>query len=160
MSRSRKGTIFGHICFYIGDQAFPASWYTDLVVAFISVWLQAIVRLLSRKRNHERVRFYHNPYSVDVSSAEEGAVDLEFIWHNASEERLVGAVHARIREVTQQSMDAAERIVSVCEERGWSDPDTRAIAATLKDAAAALAKLDPEPGVPSDGSSSMGWKLP
>jgi len=147
MSRSRKGTIFGPVCFYIGDQAFPAAWYTDLVVAFISVWFDAVVKILSRKRNHERVRFYHNPYSVDISSAEEGAVDLEFIWHNASDEKLVASFHARLRELTQQSMDAAERILAVCEERGWSDPDTRMIAATLKDAAAALAK-NPVPDIP------------
>jgi UDP-N-acetylglucosamine 2-epimerase (non-hydrolysing)/GDP/UDP-N,N'-diacetylbacillosamine 2-epimerase (hydrolysing) len=157
MSRSRKGTIFGPICFFIDDQAFPASWYTDLVVAFLSVWFEAIVKILSRKRNHERVRFYHNPYSVDISSAEEGAVDLEFIWHNGSDEKLVASFHAHLRELTLQSMDAAQRTLAVCEERGWSDPDTRMIAATLKDAAAALAKnRGPEPGVPGDRSSSLG----
>ena len=138
MSRSRQGTIFGHICFCFGDQAFPASWYTDLVVAFVSVWFDAIVKILSGKRNYARIRFYHNPYSVDISSAEEGAVDLEFIWHNTSGDKLMGTFHARIRELTQQSIDAAEQILAVCAERGWSDPDTRMLAATLKEAPAAL----------------------
>jgi UDP-N-acetylglucosamine 2-epimerase (non-hydrolysing)/GDP/UDP-N,N'-diacetylbacillosamine 2-epimerase (hydrolysing) len=140
MDRSRRGTIFGHICFFIGDQAFPSAWYTDLVVAFICVWLEAIVKILAGKRNYERVRFYHNPYSVDVSSAEEGAVDLEFIWHNASTDQLITSFHARIRELAQQSMEAAARILEVCEERGWEDPDIQKLSATLKDAKAALAK--------------------
>jgi len=147
MSRSKKGTIFGHICFFIGEQAFPASWYTDLVVAFICVWLTAVVKILSGKRNHERIRFYHNPYSVDISAAEEGAVDLEFIWHNVSDDQLVASFHARIRELTQQSMEAATSILAVCDERDWSDPDTRMIATALKDAAAALAK-NPGPDLP------------
>ncbi len=140
MDRSKRGTIFGHICFFIGDQAFPSAWYTDLVVAFICVWLEAIVKILSGKRNYERVRFYHNPYSIDISSAEEGAVDLEFIWHNASADQLVGSLHARVRELTHQSMDAAAQILEVCKERDWEDPDIQKLAATLKDAKAALAK--------------------
>ena len=140
MDRSKRGTIFGHICFFIGDQAFPSAWYTDLVVAFISVWLDAIVKILSGKRNYERIRFYHNPYSIDVSSAEKGAVDLEFIWHNASVDQLVGSLHAQIRELTQQSMEAAARILEVCEERGWTDADTLKLADTLKAGKAALAK--------------------
>jgi UDP-hydrolysing UDP-N-acetyl-D-glucosamine 2-epimerase len=140
MTRSRKGTIFGPICFFIGNQAFPASWYTDLVVAFIAVWLDAIVKILSGKRNHERIRFYHNPYSVDISTAEKGAVDLEFIWHSPSDDQLVESFHARIRELTQQSIEAAEGIIAVCNEREWSDPDIKMIATNLKEAAAVLAK--------------------
>jgi UDP-N-acetylglucosamine 2-epimerase (non-hydrolysing)/GDP/UDP-N,N'-diacetylbacillosamine 2-epimerase (hydrolysing) len=140
MSRSRRGTIFGHICFFIGDQAFPSSWYTDLVVAFICVWLEAIAKILSGKRNYERIRFYHNPYSIDVSSAEKGAVDLEFIWHSASTDQLITSLHARVRELAQQSMEAAAAILKVCEERGWEDPDIQKLSATLKDAKAALAK--------------------
>jgi len=157
MSRSKKCTIFGHICFCIGEQAFPASWYTDLVVAFICVWLTAVVKILTGKRNHERIRFYHNPYSVDISSAEEGAVDLEFIWHNVADDQLVASFHARIRELTQQSMEAAVSILAVCDERGWSDPDTRMIAATLRDAAAALAKNPgPDPAVPAIALNRLG----
>ena len=140
MSRSMQGTIFGHMCFFIGDQAFPAAWYTDLVVACFSVWLDAIVKILSGKRNYARMRFFHNPYSVDISAAEEGAVDLEFIWHNASSDKLVESFHARLGDLTRQSMDAAERILAVCDERGWSDPDTRMLAAALKEAPEALAK--------------------
>jgi UDP-N-acetylglucosamine 2-epimerase (non-hydrolysing)/GDP/UDP-N,N'-diacetylbacillosamine 2-epimerase (hydrolysing) len=147
MSRSRQGTIFGPVCFVFGDQAFPASWYTDLVVAFISVWFDAIVKILSGKRNYARIRFYHNPYSVDISSAEEGAVDLEFIWHNASGDKLMGTFHARIRELTQQSMEAAGQILAVCEERGWADPDTRMLAATLEGAAAVL-EQNPDSDIP------------
>ena len=147
MSRSKKGTIFGHICFFIAEQPFPSSWYTDLAVAFIWVWLDALVKILSGQRNYERIRFYHNPYSVDISSAEEGAVDLEFIWHNAAEDQLMGSFHARLRELTQLSMDAAEQILAVCQERGWEDPDTQMLAATLKEAKAALAK-NPGPDLP------------
>jgi UDP-N-acetylglucosamine 2-epimerase len=161
MTRSRQGTIFGAICFFIGDQAFPASWYTDLVVAFISAWFDAIVKILSRKRNYERVRFYHNPYSVDISSAEVGAVDLEFIWHNAAGDKLLQSFHARLHELTQQTMDVAEQVLAVCEERGWSDPDIRKLAANLKEAPAALVQNPAqELGASGDRSSSLGSKLP
>jgi hypothetical protein len=37
-------------------------------------------------------------------------------------------------------MEAAARILEVCEERGWEDPDIQKLSATLKDAKAALAK--------------------
>jgi hypothetical protein len=141
MDRSQKGTIFGHICFFIGDQAFPAAWYTDLVVAFVSAWFESLMKILTGKRNYERVRFYHNPYSVDITSAEEGAVNLDFIWHNFADDRFVGSFHARIRELTEQSMDAAERILAICEERGWSDPDIRLLESNLKGAALALGKI-------------------
>jgi hypothetical protein len=111
------------------------------------VWFDAIVKILSGKRNYARIRFYHNPYSVDISSAEEGAVDLEFIWHNASGDKLMGTFHARIRELTQQSMEAAGQILAVCEERGWADPDTRMLAATLEGAAAVL-EQNPDSDIP------------
>ena len=138
MDLSQKGTIFGHICFFIGDQAFPAAWYTDLVVAFVSAWFESVMKILSGKRNYERVRFYHNPYSVDITATEEGAVNLDFIWHNFEEDRFVGTFHARIRELTEQSMNVAERILAVCEQRGWSDPDIRQLGGNLKLAAATL----------------------
>jgi len=140
MSRSMRGTIFGHVSFFIGEQAFPSADYTDLAVAFICVWLEAVVKVFTGQRNYARVRFYHNPYSVDVSSGEKGSADLEFIWHNASTDKLIASLTMRLRDLTQQSVEAAERILQVCDQRGWSDPDTLKLSATLKEAEKALAK--------------------
>jgi UDP-N-acetylglucosamine 2-epimerase (non-hydrolysing)/GDP/UDP-N,N'-diacetylbacillosamine 2-epimerase (hydrolysing) len=141
MSRSQKGTIFGHISFVMGDQAFPSAGYTDLAVAFISVWLDAILKVLAGQKNYVRVRFYHNPYSVDVSASEVGAARLEFIWHNGSIDQLIGSMPMRLRELLQQSMEAGERTLEVCEQRGWMDPDIQMLAANLKRGRKALRPL-------------------
>ena len=134
MSRSRQGTIFGPISFAIGDQFFPAAGYTDLAVAFFCVWLDAVVKILSGKKNHVRVRFYHNPYSVDVSASEKGSADLEFIWHTTAGDQLVAALPVRLRELVQQSMHAGAQILDVCDQRSWIDPDTQKLSETLKEA--------------------------
>jgi UDP-N-acetylglucosamine 2-epimerase (non-hydrolysing)/GDP/UDP-N,N'-diacetylbacillosamine 2-epimerase (hydrolysing) len=141
MSRSQKGTIFGHISFVMGDQAFPSAGYTDLAVAFICVWLDAILNVMAGQKNYMRVSFYHNPYSVDVSASEVGSARLEFIWHNGSVDQLVGSMPMRLRELLQQSMDAGERTLNVCEERGWMDPDIQMLAANLKRGRKALRPL-------------------
>ena len=140
MSRSRQGTIFGPVSFALADQAFPAPGYTDLVVAFVSVWLEAVVLITSGQKNYVRVRYYHNPYSIDISAGERGAADLEFIWHSAGGDKLVASLTVRLRELMKQTVEIAERILATCEQRGWSDPDTQKIAQTLKEAKKTLRK--------------------
>jgi len=125
----------------MGDQAFPSAGYTDLAVAFISVWLDAILKVLAGQKNYVRVRFYHNPYSVDVSASEVGAARLEFIWHNGPIDQLIGSMPMRLRELLQQSMEAGERTLEVCEQRGWMDPDIQMLAANLKRGRKALRPL-------------------
>jgi len=49
MSRSQKGTIFGHISFVMETMRSHRS-YTDLAVAFISVWLDAILKVLAGQK--------------------------------------------------------------------------------------------------------------
>jgi UDP-hydrolysing UDP-N-acetyl-D-glucosamine 2-epimerase len=144
MSRSQKGTIFGTISFVMGDHAFPTAGYTDLAVAFISVWLDAILKVLAGQKNYMRVRFYHNPYSVDVSASEVGSARLEFIWHNGETDQLIGSMPMRLRELLQQSMEAGERTLKVCEQRSWMDPDIQMLAANLKRGRKALRPL---PGI-------------
>jgi hypothetical protein len=46
----------------------------------------------------------------------------------------------RLRELMKQSVEAAERILETCQERGWSDPDTQKMTRTLKEAKKALRK--------------------
>jgi UDP-hydrolysing UDP-N-acetyl-D-glucosamine 2-epimerase len=152
MTRSRQGTIFGPISFTIGEQSFPAAGYTDLAVAFFSVWLEAVVKVLSGKKNHVRVRFYHNPYSVDVSAAEKGSADIEFIWHSINGDQLVALLPVRLRDLVKQSMDAGAQILDICDQREWVDPDTQKLSETLKEAKKVLRKhagvagLGPVPG--------------
>jgi hypothetical protein len=120
--------------------AFPVSGYTDLIVAFIGVWLDAVVKIQSGQKNHQRVRYYHNPYSIDVSTSEKGSADLEFIWHAISGDRLMASLPVRLRELLKQSADAGEGILAVCEQRSWADPDTQKLEETLKLAKSALRK--------------------
>jgi UDP-N-acetylglucosamine 2-epimerase (non-hydrolysing)/GDP/UDP-N,N'-diacetylbacillosamine 2-epimerase (hydrolysing) len=148
MSRSRQGTIFGPISFNIAGQPFPAAGYTDLAVAFICVWLDSVVKVLTGKKNHVRVRYYHNPYSVDVSAAEKGAADLEFIWHAIGGDQLIAALPVRLHELTKESMAAGESILKVCNERDWVDPDIQHLTEILKDARKALRKA-PGAAVPA-----------
>jgi UDP-hydrolysing UDP-N-acetyl-D-glucosamine 2-epimerase len=143
MTRSRQGTVFGPVHFAIAEIAFPASWYSDLQVAFVGVWLDAVVKVLSGQKNYMRVRFYQNPYSVDVSAAEKGWADMEFVRHSSASDELLASLHTSLREVVTQSIEAAERTLLVCEERGWMDPDTKQLASVLKTAKKAL-----RPGAP------------
>jgi hypothetical protein len=140
MSRSKQGTIFGPVSFALADQAFPAPGYTDLAVAFVSEWLDGIVLVALGHKNYARVRYYHNPYSIDISAGERGSADLEFIWHSAAGDKLLASLSMRLRELMKQSVEAAERILETCQERGWSDPDTQKMTRTLKEAKKALRK--------------------
>jgi hypothetical protein len=109
-------------------------------VAFVSEWLEGIVLVALEQKNYARVRYYHNPYSIDISAGERGSADLEFIWHSAAGDKLLASLSMRLRELMKQSIEAAERILETCEQRGWSDPDTQKITRTLKDARKALRK--------------------
>ena len=138
MSRSQKGTIFGEISFVLGDRAFPSARYTDLVVAVMSVWLEAVVKILTGQKNYVRVRFYHHPYSIDLSAAGKGLVELEFIWHNGPSDQLVTSMQMRLDDLAKQSIDAGEQTLAVCGERGWADPDTKNLSAMMTEGKKAL----------------------
>ena len=140
MSRSKLGTIFGPVSFALADQVFPAPGYSDLAVAFVSEWLDGIVLVALGHKNYARVRYYHNPYSIDISAGERGSADLEFIWHSAAGDKLVASLSMRLRELMKQSVEASERILETCERRGWSDPDSQKIERVLKEAKKALRK--------------------
>jgi UDP-N-acetylglucosamine 2-epimerase (non-hydrolysing)/GDP/UDP-N,N'-diacetylbacillosamine 2-epimerase (hydrolysing) len=144
ITKSQKGTIFGLITFVLAEKTFPSPGWTDLVVAFMGVWLEGIVLVLSGQRNHVRVHFYDGPYSIDLSSTGDGSADLEFIRNDASGDQLVAALRVRLRELMKQSMDAGERVAEICQQRDWTNPDTRMLSATLRSATKALARA---PGV-------------
>ncbi|HEY1903680.1 MAG TPA: UDP-N-acetylglucosamine 2-epimerase [Terracidiphilus sp.] len=140
MTRSQKGTIFGLITFVVAEKTFPSPGWTDLVVALMGVWIEAVGMVLTGQRNHAQVHFYDGPYSIDLSSTGDGSADLELIWNDASSDRLIAALRVRLRELMKQSMAAGERVAEICQQRNWTDPDTRKLLATLRNATKALSR--------------------
>jgi hypothetical protein len=128
-ARSKSGTIWGTIYFQIGDsQFFPDKGWTDMVAAFVAVWLEALIRVTNGTVANERVHFFDGPFAVDFSVSQKGQVNLTFL-HN-EEPKL--STMAEVQQLRAHAVSVGQDLLSACQRRGWSDRDTQTIASLVQ----------------------------
>jgi hypothetical protein len=128
-ARSKSGAIWGTIYFQIGDnQFFPGKGWTDLVAAFVAGWLEALLRVTTGTVESHRVSFLDGPYAVDISMPQKGLANLSFV-HN--EESKLFAV-AELRHLRAHAVSVARELLSACQQKGWSNGDTEALASLIE----------------------------
>jgi len=129
LTRSKHGTIWGTIYFHISDNTFfPGTGWTDLVAAFVRVWLDQLQRIARRTTTKERVPFFDGPLFVDLSVLPEGLVELRFI----HKEEVKTTVTVSILDLLRNAESAAESLLSMCYRKGWSNQDTEALKGLLQ----------------------------
>jgi hypothetical protein len=79
-SRSKSGAIWGTVYFQVCEnQFFPGQGWTDLVAAFVGVWVEGLLRVAEGISQKERVAFFDGPFAVDVSMPQKGFLSLNFV---------------------------------------------------------------------------------
>jgi hypothetical protein len=102
---SKHGTIWGTVYFQIGEnQFFPGQGWTDLVAAFVE------------------------PFAIDISMPEKGFVNLSF----ARYEKSVISKTVEIKHLLAHGQSIARELLSQCQKRQWSTPDTETLDRILK----------------------------
>ena len=128
-ARSKSGAIWGTVYFQIGEsQFFPGKGWTDLVAAFVAVWVERLVRVAEGVSKTERVEFFDGPFAVDISMQQKGLVNLSFV-HN---EKSVLSKTVEIKQLLAHGHAVALELLSQCHNRKWSDDDTETLARLVK----------------------------
>lgn len=128
-TRSRSGAIWGTIYFQIGEnQFFPGQGWTDLVAAFVLVWVEGLLRIAQGVSKKESIPFFDGPWAVDISMPEKGLVNLSFV----RDEKPVLSKTVDIKHLMAHGHSVACELLSKCERRQWSNGDTEALARVVK----------------------------
>jgi len=129
-SRSKSGAIWGTVYFQVGDnQFFPGQGWTDLVAAFVGVWVEGLLRVTDGICKKERVAFFDGPFAVDVSMPQKGFVNLDFV----RDEKPVLSKTVEIKHLLAHGHAVARELLSHCEHRKWSNRDTETLARIVKE---------------------------
>lgn len=140
LSVDKSGSVWGRVYFDLVDRAFPEKGWSDLVVAFATSWLEAIIQLASAARLRERVDFMDGPLAVDISLNDGGLVKLDFIYKNAVQYSEV----AHIDELLENAVSVGDELLAICNRHGWSsDSDLSDLIVNVQKGANVLIRLRP-----------------
>jgi hypothetical protein len=124
-ARSKHGTIWGTVYFQIGEnQFFPGQGWTDLVATFVGGWVEGLLRVAEGISKEERVPFFDGPFAVDISTAQKGFVNLEFL----RDGKPMISKTADIRHLLVHGHSVARELLSLCQHKQWSNRDTETLA--------------------------------
>jgi hypothetical protein len=74
-----SGPATGDIELVMGSTRFPGAGWNDFVIVVLDAWVTALLRLVRRQPDAERVHFMEGPYVVKMSRLDSGAIGLEAI---------------------------------------------------------------------------------
>jgi hypothetical protein len=125
LSQSRSGSIFGNVFIQYGSETFPGPRWSDLAVAFASVWIAALVRLHSSTARSERVRFMDGPYWVDFtkSIADRNSISIEFVWDQLKGPITKQSTVATLGELLSDAVQVGREVLMACRSSGWNNSD-------------------------------------
>jgi hypothetical protein len=89
ISRRGSGPDTGDIVLAIGGIHFPMAGWNDFVIVILDAWLSALLRVVQRTSNIERVHFMEGPYAVDLACMNTGRIQVRAI-ELPNQERAVG----------------------------------------------------------------------
>jgi len=129
-SRSKSGAIWGTVYFQVGEnQFFPGQGWTDLVAAFVGVWVEGLLRIAEGISKKERVPFFDGRFAVDLSMSQKGFVNLDFV----RDEKPVLSKTVEIKHLLAHGQAVARDLLSHCQDRAWSNRNTETLARIVKE---------------------------
>lgn len=140
LQRTRMGTISGLIYFETEKGFFPEKGWSDLVVAFTSAWIEALIRIASNSKS-EQVWFIDGPYAVDLSISDLGMVEARFVHDQLKGKSLLQSSSATKEHLFSNAITIAGTVLTACSQKGWSDNDTEALAVSTKQATEILSAI-------------------
>lgn len=137
-SQTGLGTIGGTIYFQIGaDQFFPEKGWTDLPLAVLGGWLEALVEIADGTVSETSAPFLDGDLEARVSRGQLGFVHLDFFLKGKT--RL--STTTRIHDLLENALTAADSLLTRCRQKNWSNNDTEALAALADQGARILSTL-------------------
>lgn len=107
------------------NQFFPGQGSTDLVAAFVGVWVDSLLQVAEGIPKQERLPFFDGPFAVDILTTQKGFVNLGFL----RDEKTVISKTVDIRQLLAHGHSVAHELLSLCKQRRWSSRDTETLAA-------------------------------
>ena len=137
-NQSKTGAISGTIYLHIGDnEFFPERNWTDMVGAFLRVWLSALIAVADGTQQREYAPFFNGPVEVFLSSHDKLAVELNFVHREVTKYFAITTT----KELMQKAITVAEKFLDVCRKRGWADDDIEGVTALTGQASQMLGQL-------------------
>ena len=127
-----QGPAIAGIWLVTGGSEFPRAGWNDFVVVVLGWWSSAILRLLENNSGMERVYFMDGPYSVEVSKAQSGRLQLR-MFAGPSGGREVAVGEADIKRFVSELASQSRKLLDKCRLREWWSPDAEALASQLHD---------------------------
>ena len=136
-TRSRSGAIWGRVYFEIGDDdSFPNREWTDLVAAFLRIWLEVLLRSVQVGEESQRAEFLDGPFGVDMSTGSHGLLHLSFVGRDV----VRYSIDAKVADLLQDAVSAVQQLIRKCEEKGWANADTEGLKSLVRQATKTLAE--------------------
>lgn len=111
-----------------GTVEVPARGWNDFVLVVLTVWLDALTRLLATPSAHARVLFMEGPYSVELTRLETGAFHLLALERRAMQ---LGTIQVDGTSLVDESVAAAESILEASRRANHRSSDVEVLEAAL-----------------------------
>jgi len=136
--RSKLGSIWGTLYFQLDDNEFyPEKGWTDLVGAFLRIWLSALISIADGSQKKQDASFLDGPLTVYLSSDDRNLVQLTFVHREATRY----SATATTKELLGNAITVAKDFLVLCRQRDWANDDTEAVAALTRQGIQALGQL-------------------
>src|SRR6478609_372025 len=132
--RSQAGTVWGKVYFKVGDQFFPDHDWTDMVVAFSSAWLEALIRIANRSTKRETVWFLDGPFSISLFAASEHVLEISFLHKDAMKH----STNELIGDLLEDAVSNGKQLLNLSQQKDWLDHDTETLQIATEKASALL----------------------
>lgn len=138
LCRTRLGTIGGTIYFQIGeDQFFPEKGWSDIPLAVLRAWLEALIQIADGTVAESTVPFFDGDLGVGVSASRTGFVQLDFVHR----EKIQLSTTASVRDLLENALAVADFLLTTCGKKNWSNNDTEALTGLTHRAFRSLSNL-------------------
>jgi hypothetical protein len=133
--QSKLGAIWGTLYFQLGDnEFFPERGWTDLVGAFLRIWLGALISISDGSQLKQSAPFLDGPLAVHLSSYDKNLVELHFVHKGTTR----CSATATTEDLLKNSIAVAKEFLVLCRKRGWGNEDTDAVADLCEEATRTL----------------------
>jgi hypothetical protein len=115
-----SGPVTGDITLDVGGVVFPLGGWNDFVIVILESWISALVRLVRRGSDAERVHFMEGPYVVDMKRLNTGAIEVRAL-ERPNRQRAFAQVMPL--ELVENAIGAGESVAAFCREHGHQSSD-------------------------------------
>ena len=128
ISLRSAGPATGCIAVNLGGEFFPSARWNDFVVVIVEAWASALLRLLRRSSDVERVHFMEGPYAIEIERIENGQLRLRAIAHP---NRVRAYADVSSTGLAKALLTVGQGVLQKCRRGGYANRDVERLADAL-----------------------------